>query len=118
MSEGRRSKRLSEKNPIDYSDTKRISSPNRYSALDQEEEVEESIVFYPDTEEENDNNDDNDDDNDDDDWIITGTMANEPKTNEIDLGLTKKELAQNDRATLLDILRQGPREQDWDYMPT
>ena len=71
---------MSEKNPIDYSDTKRISSPNRYSALDQEEE-EESIVFYPDTEEENVHNDDDDDDN----WIITGTMANEPKTKEIDL---------------------------------
>lgn len=102
MSEGRRSKRLSEKNPIDYSNPKRISSPNRYSALDQEEEeVEESIVFYPDTEEEN----ANDDDDDDDDWIITGTMANEPKTKEIELGLTQTELAQNDTATLLDILR-------------
>jgi hypothetical protein len=100
MSEGRRSKRLSKQNPIDYSDTKRISSPNRYSVLDQEE-VEESIVFYPDTEEENVNNDDDGDD----DWIITGTMANEPKTKEIDLGLTKEELSQNDTASLLDILR-------------
>ena len=99
MSEGRRSKRLSKKNPIDYSDTKRISSPNRYSALDQEEE--ESIVFYPDTEEEN----DDDDSDDDDDWIITGTMTDTPKPKEIDLGLTKEELLQNDTATLLDILR-------------
>ena len=86
---------MSKQNPIDYSDTKRIGSPNRYSALDPEKE-EESITFYPDTTGEE----------SDDDWIVTGTMTDtEPKTKEIDLELTKEQLSPNNKATLLDILK-------------
>ena len=61
MSEGRQSERLKGKVPINYSDTRKINSPNRYSILDPDDKtvVEETIEFVTERDD-GDNGDDED----------------------------------------------------------
>jgi hypothetical protein len=79
MSEGRQSERLKGRVPINYSDTRRINSPNRYSILDRDDDtVEETIDFVADNTE---------------DWFdVDDTMSDSKKHHKVDLRLTEKEM--------------------------
>lgn len=106
MSEGRQSERLKGKVPINYSDTRKINSPNRYSILDPDDKtvVEETIEFI--TERDGgDNGDDEDDKSEDtEDWfVIDTTMSEDKKSHKVDLGLSEKEMLPIDEAELWQV---------------
>ena len=71
MSGGRQSERLRGKVPVNYSDTRRIDSPNRYSILDPDDDTveEETIEFMADSTE---------------DWfVIDSTMSDDKKSHKV-----------------------------------
>ena len=82
MSEGRQSERLKGRVPINYSDTRKINSPNRYSILDPDDDTveEETIEFVTDNP------------NTDDWFVIDNTMLDSKKHHKVDLRLTEKEM--------------------------
>jgi hypothetical protein len=97
MSEGRQSERLKGRVPVNYSDTRKINSPNRYSILDPDPDddsvEEETIEFVTNKGDDDDDSNGSEETVNTEDWfVIDNTMSDNKKSHKVDLRLTEREM--------------------------